>query len=133
LKKHYKKHCFTLLEVVLAVAILSLGFITAMGIATTAAKRLMKSVSRWEEQHMLNQATEYYLLAGPKESIPQEFFPYDGYRAECIIAEATLPEEVKPEVGAWRIVKLKISIFDEDDEEVNSLEMNKIFRAEDVE
>ena len=129
----YRKHYFTLLEVVLAVAILSMGFVAAMGIAVTAAKRMIKSVSRWEEQHMLNQAAEYYLLAGPKETIPQEFFPFEGYRSECTIEEADLPEEVEPEVGTWRFVKLKISIYDEDDNEVNSLTMEKIFRAKDVE
>jgi len=128
-----KKYYFTLLEVVLAIAILSLGFITAMSISMTASRRLIKAVSRWEEQHMLNQAAEYFLLAGPKEAIPQGFFPYEGYRAECIIDNADLPEEVDSEFGTWSIVKLKISIFNEDDKKVNSLEMNKIFRAEDIE
>ena len=71
-----------MLEVILAVAILSIGFIAAMSIATTAADRLMKAVVRWERQHMLNQATEYFLLAGPDAAIPQEFFPFQGYSAK---------------------------------------------------
>ena len=129
----YYKHSFTLLEVVLAVAILALGFISAMGLAMNAASRMMKSISRWEEQHMLNQAAEYYLLAGPKEQIPREFFPYEGYRAECIIQKAELPEDVDAEVGAWRFVKLVITIYNKENQPVNSLEMDKIFQAEDVE
>lgn len=127
------KHSFTLLEVVIAIALLALSFVSAMGITVTAAKRMMKAVSRWEEQHMLNQAVEYYLLAGPKANIPQEFFPYEGYRAECTVEPAELPEDVESEVGAWRFVKLKITIYNEENQPVNSLIMDKFFRAEDIE
>lgn len=130
---NYNKHSFTLLEVVMALAILALGFISAMGLAMNAAGRLMKSQTRWEEQHMLNQATEYYLLAGPKEQIPQDFFPFEGYRAECVIDKADLPEGVDTEVGTWRLVKLIITIYNQENKPVTSLEMDKIFQAADVE
>lgn len=129
----YNKQTFTLLEVVMALAIMALGFISAMGLAMNAASRLMKSQTRWEEQHMLNQAAEYYLLAGPKEQIPQEFFPYEGYHAECVIEKADLPEGVDAEVGTWRLVKLIITIYNQQNQPVNSLEMDKILQAADVE
>ena len=129
----YKKQTFTLLEVVMAIAILALGFVGIFGITASAAKRMGKAVARWENQHMLNQATEYYLLAGPKESIPEEFFPFEGYHAECIVEEAELPEDIEPEVGAWRFVKLKISVYDNNNNELDSLSIDQILRTEDVE
>lgn len=129
----YKKHTFTLLEVVIAIGILALAFTSLLGITATAANRMGKAIHRWENQHMLNQAVEYFLLAGPKESIPQEFFPFDGYSAECIIEEADLPEDVEPEAGVWRFVKLKISVYDEGNNEIDSVSIDQILRAEDVE
>lgn len=130
MKKKYNKHSFTLLEVILAVAILSIGFIAAMSIAATAADRLMKAVSRWEKQHMLNQATEFFLLAGPDVAIPQEFFPFDDYSATCQATPAILPEGIEPQVGTWRIVTFRISIFDDYNEEVDFIELDKILRVE---
>jgi len=129
-KVFLKNSSFTLLEVILAVAILSIGFIAAMSIATTAADRLMKAVFRWERQHMLNQATEYFLLAGPDATIPQEFFPFQGYSANCQVSPAILPEGVEPENNSWKIVKMKISIFDDYNNEVDVLEINKIVKVD---
>ena len=129
----YRKHTFTLLEVVMAIAILAVGFVGLLGITVSAAKRMGKATSRWEHQHMLNQAAEYYLLAGPKEQIPEEFFSFEGYSAECIVEEAELPEDIEPEAGAWRFVKLKISIYDDKNNELDSLNIDQILRTEDVE
>ena len=129
-KAFFKSYPFTLLEVILAVAILSIGFIAAMSIATTAADRLMKAVTRWERQHMLNQATEYFLLAGPDVAIPQEFFPFQGYSTTCQVSPAILPEGIEPEINSWKIVTMKISIFDDRNNEIDVLEVDKIVKVE---
>lgn len=120
---------FTLLEVVIAVAILAMGLIAAMEIAVTASKRTIKAVKRWETQHMLNQATEYFLLAGPDEPIPNEFFPYEGFRAECAVEPPDLKDDMEPIVGNWQLVKLRISIYDSTGKEVDSLSIHKILPA----
>lgn len=129
-KAFLKNSSFTLLEVILAVAILSIGFIAAMSIATTAADRLMKAVARWERQHMLNQATEYFLLAGPDVAIPQEFFPFQGYSAHCEVSPAILPEGIEPESNSWKIVTMKISIFDDSNNDIDVLTIDKIVKVE---
>jgi len=125
---------FTLIETVIAIAILAMAMVGILGITVNASKRMGKAMSNWKERHMLSQAAEYYLLAGPKESIPREFFPFDGYRSECIIEIPVLPGEVKSEAGAWRFVTLKISVYKEGEgTPVDTVKIDKIFRAEDIE
>lgn len=117
---------FTLLEVVIAVAILAMGLITAMEIAVTASKRTIKAAKRWETQHMLSQATEYFLLAGHEKPIPNEFFPFEGFRAECVEEPPDLSDNIEPLAGNWRLVKLRITIYDSVGKEVGALSIHKI-------
>ena len=127
--KCFSSH-FTLLEVVIAVAILAMGLVAAMEIAVTASRRTVKAVKRWETQHMLNQAAEYVLLAGHEAPIPREFFPYDEYRVECLEEPPELREDVEPNVGNWRIVKLRIIVYDLVGKEVGSLSIHKILYSD---
>lgn len=128
----YCRNYFTLVEAVLAIAILAMTMVGILGITMDSSLRMGNAVKYWEQQHMLNQAVEYYLLAGPHENIPNEFFPFEGYHAECSIEQPELPEQVKTEVGSWRFVTLKISIHD-DNREIDSISIDQILRAEDVE
>jgi prepilin-type N-terminal cleavage/methylation domain-containing protein len=124
---------FTLIEVIIAMAILSLAVVTILNYSVQASKRMGKASKRWNEEHMLSQAIEYYLLAGPKENIPPDFFPYDEYRATCEIKEPDLPDEVEAENSTWRFVTLEISIFNNDNEKVESIDIDQVLQAEDVE
>ena len=133
MKKHIKTNLFTLIEVIIAMAILSLAVVSILGYSVQASNRMRKAYKRWHEEHILAQAVEYYLLAGPKEDIPQEFFPYEDYRATCEIKEAKLPDEVEAENATWRFVTLQISIYDSNNEEVESIDIDQILQAEDVE
>ncbi|MBN1863811.1 MAG: type II secretion system protein [Victivallales bacterium] len=125
---------FTLIEVLVAVAILSISLVGMLGICSSAADRLRKAAEKREHQHMLSQASEYYLLAGQRETIPQEFFPFPGYHSKCLVMQPELPPEVEDQSGQWRFVKLKISIHSDEDPgtEIMAIEIEKILRAEDV-
>ena len=133
MKKHFKVKFFTLIEVIIAMAILALAVVTLLSYSVQASNRMRKAYKRWNEEHMLAQAVEYYLLAGPKDDIPQEFFPYEDYRATCEIIEPQLPDEVEDENASWRFVTLKISIYDSSNKEVESINVDQILQAEDVE
>ena len=133
MKKHIKINFFTLIEVIIAMAILSLAVVSILGYSIQASNRMRKAYKRWNEEHILAQAVEYYLLAGPKDDIPQEFFPYKDYRATCEIKEAQLPDEVEAENASWRFVTLKISLYDSNNKEVESIDIDQILQAEDVE
>ena len=128
----FSPSAFTLMEAVIAIAILGMAMVAMMGITMNAARRMGKAVTNWEKQHMLEQAAEYYLLAGPRENIPYEFFPFEGHYARCEIEETSLPEEVKKEIGAWRLVTLRISIHDNNGE-IDDIFIDQILRDQDVE
>ena len=124
---------FTLMEVVVAIAILAMGLITALQIAATGTKRINRAASDWKIQHMLSQAAEYYLLAGPSAEIPEEFFPFEGYHTSCTVDTPDISEDIETEFRDWRLVKLIISVSDDNGNEVGKIEMDKILRKEDVE
>ena len=122
------KRIFTILEVVVAVAILSIAFIMALQMATGAADRTAKALRKWQRSHMLANATEYFLLAGPDDTIPQEFFPYSGFSAECAEEPPDIPEDVDPNYGAWRLAKFTVTIKDESGDIVDAVSVHKIVR-----
>ena len=117
---------FTLLEVVVAVAILAMAIAVVMDMAASSAKRSAKGLNSWKQRHILQQATEYYLLDGPEADIPDNFFPYDDYTPKCSVETPEIPSEMTAEKGRWRIVLMTVSIENEKAETVDSISFWKI-------
>lgn len=61
-----KRSNFTLVEVLVAIAILGLGLGAAFSIASQAHTDLIRAQERWEDAHALEQAVEHYLLQDPR-------------------------------------------------------------------
>ena len=132
-RRSFFRKSFTLLEVVVAIAILAIGAVAALRITASGTKRMNHAVRGWEVQHMLSQAAEYYLIAGPAETIPEEFFPFEGYQATCEIGEPDVSEDVRIDLDSgWGLFKLTIRIFNDEGAEVGRMEMDKILQTEDV-
>ena len=91
-----KTRSFTLIEVVVALAILSISIAGLLQLLTAAQNRIIKVDDHWMRTHMLIQAAEYYMLM-PQEDPPmitEVFFPYDDYRVDVTFEEIDdLPEE----------------------------------------
>lgn len=81
---------FTLIEVVVALAILSLGVVSYLTLANSAQRRLFKAKEKWTNFHMLSQGVEYYMLQTSDNPEPPtaEFFDYPGYRVTCRYEDA---------------------------------------------
>jgi prepilin-type N-terminal cleavage/methylation domain-containing protein len=58
----YRNTCFTLVEVIVALAILTMGLLAGLSLIASSQQRLTKASKRWHEQHLLTQAAEYFLL-----------------------------------------------------------------------
>lgn len=118
---------FTILEVVVAIGIFAVGLVGALGFTAASTHRMNKAMRRWERQHLLVQATEYFMLTGPGSSVPQEFFPYDDYSVQCDEMEPDdLPEGIEPKIDNWSLVKYKIVLKDDSGEELESIEFDKL-------
>lgn len=89
---------FTLIEVVVSLAILSIGIVGLLQLSAAAQKRIAKVHEMWMHTHMLSQAAEYYLLMKEEEEPPEiteDFFPYENYTVIRTIED--LEEEDLPE------------------------------------
>ena len=91
-----KRNSFTLVEVVVALAILSISIAGFLQLLTAAQNRIIKASDSWTRTHMLMQAAEYYMLMKQEEppAMTDTFFPYDDYRVEVTYEDIdNLPEE----------------------------------------
>ena len=91
-----KTRSFTLIEVVVALAILSISIAGLLQLLTAAQNRIIKVNDHWMRTHILIQAAEYYMLMKQEDppAITDTFFPYDDYRVDVTWEEIEgLPEE----------------------------------------
>ena len=79
----------------MALAILGLSLSGLLSLAMNAQVKVARAVEKWENTHKLIQAVEYVMLFDDENlSVPNEFFPYDGYMIQCSVDDAEgLPEE----------------------------------------
>ena len=98
MKTHWR---FTLLEVVIALAILPVSLPGLLQVLISSQERLAKSIDQWRQMHMLMQAAEYYLLQSEDpDDISTDFFPYKDYKINCYYEEAeNLPEDYDNQLG----------------------------------
>ena len=89
------KKVFTLVEVVVALAILGLSLSGLLSLAMNAQLKVARSVEKWDNTHKLIQAAEYLMLMDDESlSVPEEFFPYEGYTVQASVDDAEdLPED----------------------------------------
>jgi type II secretory pathway pseudopilin PulG len=124
---------FTLLEVVLALAVLAIGLLAAMALQNTAVLRVAKARDAWNRQHRLAQALEFHLLAGPKAPLPATVFDYPGWRAACTVAEPEgLPAGVPAVQGQWRLATVTVDLI-QDGQTVDAATVDMLLRSEDLE
>ena len=87
---------FTLIEVVVALGILTLSLAGLLQILTASQSRLARVYEKWRETHILMQAAEYYLLQPGEDpgGVPYTYFPHSDYEALCYYRDAeNLPED----------------------------------------
>lgn len=89
------KKAFTLVEVVVALAILGLSLSGLLTLSMNAQLKVARSVEKWDNTHKLIQAAEYLMLMDDESlSVPEEFFPYENYMVQASVDDAEdLPEE----------------------------------------
>ncbi len=129
----FMKAKFTLVEVVVALAIFGMGIAVALQMSANASMRAMKAVERWRSQHMMAQAAEYFLLNGPTGQMNSDFFPYSGASARCTVSEPEgLPDGMESRNGAWRLVALEISVDPGGGRKTESMKIEKILQDSDL-
>lgn len=119
---------FTLIEVLIALSILSMSAVTLLMLMGSASKRTNKAAQRWENTHQLTQAVEYYMLNKPgSASIDERFFPLDEYKAECSFdSPQALPDGVEESTDGQTLVAMRVVVKDKDDKILDSVTVERI-------
>jgi prepilin-type N-terminal cleavage/methylation domain-containing protein len=125
---------FTLLEVIIAIAILAMGILAAMSMVSLSKKRMDKAYTTWFNEHLLVQAAEYYLLCGANKSILSDYFPYSGYSAKCTVTNCNdLSQDAVFSVsGNWKLVTYDISVRDPYGNILSQVKVDKIVKNEQI-
>lgn len=125
-----KRNCFTLVEVVVALAILSISIASFLQLLTAAQNRIIKASDSWTRTHMLMQAAEYYMLMKQEEppAMTDTFFPYDDYRVEVTYEEIdNLPEEYTGLTNQKQLRAMVLSLRRQNDgQEVDKIIIDRI-------
>ena len=112
---------FTLIEVVVAIAILALSLTGLLQLLSQSQLRIAHAETQWREMHMLTQGAEYLLMIADTESlkVPDEVFPYPDYLIDCTVEDAEgLPEELDGQTGQLPLKKWTISLIRTSDRKV---------------
>ena len=105
---------FTLIEVVAALAILSISLAGLLQLSISSSRKIADAVEKWESEHMLAQAAEYVMLQTEEgaASIPDEFFPYPRYSAEVVCDDPEgLPEDYSDLEGQLPLKRWNIAVI----------------------
>ncbi len=127
------RHGFTLMEIMIASAILAMSVAATMGIVGGARSNLMRSERRWARQHLLSQVVELYLLGGPDVSLPDGVLPA-GYSCSCeLVMPDDLPEEAQEPIREWCLGEYCIRVYDQAGDLMGEQFVRKMVRSEDLE
>ena len=115
--RHARPRRFTLIEVVVALAILSISLAGLLQMSIGSSRKVADAVQSWESEHMLAQAVEYIMLQNEESSsVPEEFFPYPGYSVEVVCDDAEgLPEEYSELDGQLPLKRWNIAVVRDSD------------------
>ena len=123
------KKAFTLVEVVVALAILGLSLSGLLTLAMNAQLKVARSVEKWDNTHKLIQAAEYLLLMDDESlSVPEEFFPYENYTVQASVDDAEdLPEDFTgiEEAAPLKCITIEI-VRTTDNKVVDRIRMDRI-------
>ena len=117
-----RQNNFTLLEVLTALIVLTLGLSGLIWQLSIASNRALSSMENWERIHDLTAAAEYLLLHGPETELDESIFTGEldiNYRYE----EPQLPADPEVNWGRKRLQTLIVEAL-KDGEVIDSLRLD---------
>jgi hypothetical protein len=117
----------------IAATILAMAVAATAGIVGNARGTLLRARRRWQEQHLLTQAVEFYLLGGPNAPAIPNILP-DGYSATCTVYPVEdLEESALEPIGGWILCEYAITLIGPDGNAIASTNVRKVLKEEDAE
>jgi len=122
---------FTLIEILIAMAILGVAIGMILSILGGSRSRILRAERNWARQHLVAQAAEWYLLTGPDAALPDGLLP-KNFSAKCRLFQVELPEEAQEPMDGWVLGRYEITIYGLSREDVASITVEKLVRQEDL-
>lgn len=92
---------FTILEILVATAILGAALAATLALLATARARVIRAQRAWARQHLLAQGVELCLLGGPDLEPPEGLLP-PGFQLRASLSPvADLPAEAQGAYAGW--------------------------------
>lgn len=111
IKQQNKIQKFTLIETVIAVAILAISITTLLAISSSTMMQISKAERAYNEQHELTQAVEYYNIENFTGSITNEFFDLENFNINVYLKESNLELNSNQNINnLWQLRTLNINI-----------------------
>jgi len=123
---------FTFIEILIAAAILAVCMSLAFQVIGAARGRLLRAEGRWARRHNLDQAVEFFLLAGPRATPPAGLLP-EGFSAMCrvdTVPAGDLPDYATDEYRGWVLARMEITVTWRDGGVVGRQTIEKIVRSD---
>ena len=106
---------FTLIEAVIAIAILALALVPLFSFCGSAVNNISQAETVYLRQHELTQAAEFYLLTGPGETISADFIDTERFSARCELQEADYESLLTTRsVNGSKLKPLLIELYDKE-------------------
>ncbi len=109
-KSRLIKSNFTLVEAIVALAVMGISVAVLLEISGDALSRMAKADSSYEQQHALTQAVEYYSLANIRTPIDQRIFNLDRFDINVNLLHSDLNNINL--IQKWKLKNLVIKITD---------------------
>ncbi|MGE4301839.1 MAG: hypothetical protein AB7F40_09595 [Victivallaceae bacterium] len=122
---------FTLIEVVVALTILTAGVLVASQMFAMSASRMSTAETEWFEQHLLTQAAEYFLVAPPRDSLPERFLEDSTYSVSAKYSPADQLSDTSTEQGELALMKMTVTLY-RNGVAVGELDIHRIMRRSDL-
>jgi len=120
---------FTLVEVVVALAILTMGILAGMSLMAASRDRTAKATAQWREQHIMTQAMEYFMLAGIDNGVPEDVFPYRDYSVTAeYSAPQNLPADMQDTIAGWKLVTMTVTLRNANGTVVRKMSVDRIIK-----
>lgn len=123
---------FTLLEILVATAILGTALAATLALLAAARARIIRAERQWAREHLLTQGVELYLLAGLDAEAPEGLLPAGYALRGSLQAAGDLPENASQAQSGWVLGEYRVELIGRAGEVAAETRIEKLVPEEDL-
>ena len=112
---------FTLIETIIAVAIMAVSITVLLAVSSNSLARIIKAEEAYIRQHELTQAVEYYNIVNFTEPITQDFFDLEKFDITVYLKDPQISTTTDKLNNPWELKCLNIAVQNKKTQRNNSI------------